>query len=41
MEPGLGETKESYRINKTKILEKLHNSKIERTENEGLETNDI
>ena len=41
MESGLGETKESHRINKIKILEKLHNSIIERTESEGLETNDI
>ena len=41
MESGLGEAKESHRINKIKILEKLHNSIIERTESEGLETNDI
>ena len=41
MESGLGETKESHRISKTKILEKLHNSIIERNESEELETNDI
>ena len=41
MEFGLGETKESYRISKTTILEKLCNSIIERTEREELETNDI
>ena len=41
MELDLGETKESHRINKTKILEKLLNSMIEQTETEGLETNDI
>ena len=41
MVSGLGETKESHRISKTKILEKLRNSIIERTESKGLETNDI
>ena len=41
MEFGLDETKESYRINKTKIFEKLCDSIIERTESEGLEANDI
>ena len=40
MKSGLDGTKESYRINKTKILEKLLCSIIERTESEGLETND-
>ena len=40
MESGLGGTKELYRINKTKILKKLQHSRIERTESEGLETND-
>ena len=38
MESGLDE-KESYRINKTRILEKLRCSIIEPTESEGLETN--
>ena len=38
MEPGLGGTKESHRINKIKILEKLRDSMIERTESKGLET---
>ena len=38
MESGLHE-KESYRINKTRILEKLLCSIIEPTESEGLETN--
>ena len=41
MESGLGEPEESHRISKTKVLEKLRNSIIERTESEGLETNDI
>ena len=40
MESGLDGTKESYRIKKTKILEKLCRSIIERTESERLETND-
>ena len=39
MESGLDGTKESYRIKKTKILQKLRRSIIELTESEGLETN--
>ena len=38
-ESGLDRTKESYRIKKTKVLEKLRCSIIEPTESEGLETN--
>ena len=40
MESGVGETKESHRISKTKVLEKMRHSIIERTEGEGLEAND-
>ena len=40
MEPGIDETKELYRINETKILEKLCHSIIERTESERLKAND-
>ena len=39
MESGLDGSKESYRIKKTKILQKLRRSIIELTESEGLETN--
>ena len=38
MESGL-DGKESYRINNTRVLEKLRCSIIEPTESEGLETN--
>ena len=38
MESGFGESKESYRINKTKILDNFRNLIIERTESELLET---
>ena len=41
MEFGPGETKESYRISKVEILEKLRTLIIERAESKGLETNDI
>ena len=41
MEFNLGETKESYKIRKIKILEKLCNSIIQETDNEKFETNDI
>ena len=41
IEPNLGETKESYKISKIKILGKLRNSIIEETESKEVETNDI
>ena len=40
MDSGLDGAKESYRIEKTKISEKLRHSISERTESEGLEMND-